>query len=224
MPLPTPAKLLSAVRNRWRLRLELCVYACTADEIRALPHPTRMRRDRWEDLALCRAWSYPLLTREQYLAVVEERRLTGGQHLYSLVEDGVLVHYGWVIARQERAPDAALGLVMVPPPGSAGLYDYFTDPIARGRGLYTDSLRQCMHDAVDLDGARQVFIYVYADNLISKRVIEKAGFKYRGSLVLERRFFLPHRYSTYVDQPLDVRSLAHDSPVPAVRAPAVVTV
>lgn len=208
----TPAKLLSALRNRLRLRIELRIYSCTAEEIQALPASSRLSRDRWEDLDSMRTWSYPNMTREAYLAEVEQRRRSGEHHLYSLVENGLLVHYGWLTSPQERAPDAAIGLVFVPPPASAALWDYYTDPVARGRGLYSESLRQCMHDAVAIDGAREVFIYVYADNLISRRAIEKAGFHYRGSLVMERRFFLTRRYATYVNQPLDVRLLSRDTP------------
>jgi RimJ/RimL family protein N-acetyltransferase len=208
----TPAKLLSALRNRLRLRIELRIYSCTAEEIQALPTSSRLGRDHWEDLRSMRTWSYANMTRDAYLAEVEQRRHSGEHHLYSLVENDLLVHYGWLTSRQERAPDAAIGLVFVPPPASAALWDYFTDPVARGRGLYSESLRQCMHDAVAIDGAREVFIYVYADNLISQRAIEKAGFRYRGSLVMERRFFVTRRYATCVSQPLDVRLLSRDTP------------
>ena len=212
----TPRRLLTAVRNRvWR-RLELCVYSCTADRIKTLPRSTRLKRDAWEDFACCEQWSYPNLTREEYLASVEARHQSGLHHLYSLVENGVLVHYGWLTSRQERAPDAAIGLVFIPPPRSAALFDYFTHPIARGRGLYSESLRQCMHDAVEIDGAETVFIYAYSDNAISRHAIEKAGFEYRGSLVMERRGWLTRRYSTFTGTALDVRRLEDDEPARAI--------
>lgn len=220
MPRLTPSRGVAALRNRLWMRRELCIFICSADRVRALPNPRRMHRDRWDDLAKIRAWSYAQMTREQYLAVAEDRRRSGADHLYSLVEDGALIHYGWLTSRQERAPDAALGLVFVPPPGSAALWDYFTDPAARGRGLYRDSLRQCMHDAVELDGARQVLIYVYADNAVSRHAIEKAGFEYYGSLVLERRLFRMRRYATFVHTPLDVRLLPEETPAPVIAVSA----
>ena len=207
-----PRRLLAAIGRRVWSRLELCIYSRTADRIRELPNPGRLHRDRWQDLAQLRAWSYPQLTREQYLDALEGRRGSGVQHLYSLVEDGVLVHYGWLISPQERAPDEAIGLAFIPPPRSAGLWDYFTHPTARGRGLYGDSLRQCMHDAVAIDGAQEVFIYVYANNAVSRRVIEKAGFEYRGSLVMERRLFFTRRYATCASGQLEVRELAGGRP------------
>lgn len=208
MPRLTPVRLLAALRTRLWSRVELCIFTCPAARVRELPNPRRMHRDRFEDLSLCRTWSYQNMSREEYLAHVEARRQSGKHHLYSLVENGVLIHYGWLTSRQDRAPDEAIGLLFVPPPDSAALWDYFTDPSARGRGLYKDSLRQCMHDAVEIDGAQQVFIYAYADNAISRHTIESAGFEYIGSLVRERRFFLARRYATSVDGPLDVRILA----------------
>ena len=216
----TSRRLLAAVRRRLWSRRELRIYACSAERILTLPNPARLSRDRWKDLQCCEAWSYENLSRDEYLAVVEERRRSGGHHMYSLVEDGVLVHYGWLTSRQERAPDAAIGLVFIPPPDSAALWDYYTHPVARGRGLYRDSLRQCMHDAVTIDGARHVFIYVYGDNDVSRHAIEKAGFEYQGSLVLERRLFSTRRYATFAAQPLDVRVAAEDRPARAIHCPA----
>ena len=204
----TPRRLASAIKNRLWLRVELCIFVCPAERVRSLPNPQRLRRDAWSDRIDRTAWSYGHLTRDQYLAEVEERRRSGLHHLYSLVEERRLIHYGWLTSRQERAPDAALGLVLIPPPKSAALWDYFTHPDARGRGLYRDSLRQCLHDAVEIDGARQVFIYVYGDNWISRAAIEKAGFDYCGSLVMQRRLFATRRYARFVGPPLDVRLLA----------------
>jgi RimJ/RimL family protein N-acetyltransferase len=209
--------VLAAIGRRLWSRRELRIYACSAERIRALPHPRLFSRDRWDDLRHCTMWSYDHLSRQQYLAVLEERRQVAGNHLYSLVENGVLVNYGWLTARQERAPDAAIGLEVIPPPCSASVWDCFTHPSARGRGLYRQSLWQSMHDAVELDGANQVFVYVYADNAMSRRVIEKAGFEYHGSLVLERRLFRTKRCSMSSTHDIDVRLLRDHSPARSAR-------
>jgi RimJ/RimL family protein N-acetyltransferase len=204
----TPAKLVMGIRRRLWSRRELCIYMCPGERVRMLPRPQRCERDRWGDLQCCAAWSFGNRTREEYLADLDERRQMPGTHLYSIVQDGVLVHSGWMAARQERAPDEELGLVFMPPPESAALWDYFTHPSARGRGLYRDSLWQCMHDAVEIEGARRVFIYVYSNNAISRHAIEKAGFEYYGSLILERRLFRARRYATSPHDSLDVRLLS----------------
>jgi RimJ/RimL family protein N-acetyltransferase len=209
------AGIVRRVRRRLWNRRELLVYRCTPEQIERLPRSSQCSRDRWEDLERCSAWSYGHLTRAEYLEVLQQRRREGVHHLYSFVENGTLVHYGWLSFPQERAPDAALGLELVPPRGSAVLWDYFTHPSARGRGLYLRTLWQCLHDAVAIDGARQVFIYVYADNDASRRVIERAGFEYQGSLVAERRILRTRRYSTYVTAPLDVHLLDTGAPAEA---------
>jgi RimJ/RimL family protein N-acetyltransferase len=200
-------RLLRAAERQLRERRQLLIYCCTAEDVRRLPYSSPCRRDAWDDLDYLDAWSYEDHTRDQYLAILRARRAEGTHHLYSAVEDRTLIHYGWLTCPQLRAPDAALGLEFVPPAGSAALWDYFTHPKARGRGLYLESLRQCLHDAIDVDRARHVFIYVYADNTISKHVIEKAGFTYRGSLVRETILGRTRRYATFVDEPLDVRLL-----------------
>lgn len=206
------SRLITAVRRRLWFRRELRIYCCTADQIRQLPRSSVCRRDQWADLEACDAWSYQHLTREAYLAIARQRQAEGAHHLYSRVERGTLVHYGWTTMPQERAPDAALGLEFIPPAGSAALWDYFTHPAARGRGLYLESLRQCLHDAVELDGATQAFIYVDAANGPSRRVIERAGFSYRGSLVSVRRLLWTRRYATWVGEPFEVRLLGSGRP------------
>jgi acetyltransferase (GNAT) family protein len=214
----TPRRIAKALKRRLWHRCEMLIYVCSAERISGLPNPRRCGRDRWDDLRACDAWSYGHLSREQYLAHLEQRRRTTANHLYSMVEDGVLVHYGWLTGRQERSTDEQIGLVFVPPRGSAALWDYFTHPIARGRGLYRDSLWQCMHDAVEIDGAHRVFIGAYADKPVSRHVIEKAGFEYYGSLVLERRFLRERRYAVSAQTPLDVRLLSSDRAAPVVHA------
>ena len=180
---------------------------CTAEQVAALPYHRQCARDRWQDLEHLDQWSYADHDRAAYLRTLAARAAAGPHHLYSIVENTTLVHYGWLTYPQERAPDAALGLEFRPPAGSAALWDYFTHTSARGRGLYRNTLWQCLHDAVEIDGARQVFIYVQADNAVSRHVIERAGFTYQGSLVLERRFFRTRRYATVAQGHLDVRLL-----------------
>jgi hypothetical protein len=79
------------------------------------------------------------------------------QHVYTLVEGGVLVHYAWLAERQDFAPDAKIGLAFLPPEGSALVWDFFTHPRARGRELMQQSLCQSVRDAVELVGAQRVY-------------------------------------------------------------------
>jgi RimJ/RimL family protein N-acetyltransferase len=181
------------VKNRLWYTRELRVYCFTAERIAVLPQPTLLRRDCFADLAFYERTEAEQLPPDEYRAVARTR-MARGEHLYTLVEADKLLHYGWLIERQTRGEDAALGQVFFPPPDSAVLTDYFTHPAARGRGLYYQSLCQVLHDARTLAHARQAYIYVFGHNRPSRHVIEKVGFEYVGSLCKERRLFVTRRY------------------------------
>ena len=175
-------------------RLELRVYCCPVERIARLPRVTTMRRDCLEDLEHYEATDADQMAPEAYREAARQRRAQG-HHLYTAVEDGRLVQYGWLIDRQARGEDAALGQVFFPPPDSAALYDHYTHPRARGRGLHFAGLCQRLHDAVDLAGAQRAFTYVYSGNTASRRGVERAGFEHVGSLVTERRLLMRRRYT-----------------------------
>ena len=109
-------------------------------------------------------------------------RLSEGNHVYTRVEAGKLVHYGWLIERQEKSFVTEVNQYITLEPDSASLYDFFTHPLARGKGLYQSAMRQMLHDAVAIPNTRQVYISVLADNIPSRRAIEKIGFEYQCSL------------------------------------------
>jgi RimJ/RimL family protein N-acetyltransferase len=192
----TPARIATGLWRRvWR-RAELCVYRYPAERVSGLPNPRRMTRDRWEDLELFERTSRHFQTgRDEFLASVSLRR-TQDHHLYTYVDGGRLLHYGWLIPRQSEGRDDRVGMKLYPEPDSAVLYDFYTHPDARGQGLYTQSLQQMLHDAVALEGAAQVYIYANDDNTPSRRVIEKVGFDYIGGLVREQRLWAVRRYAT----------------------------
>jgi RimJ/RimL family protein N-acetyltransferase len=181
-----------AVRRGLWHRRELRVYVYPGDAIDLLPRPALMRRDCPEDLEYYAPTDASQLQRGAYRQVAE-RRMAIGHHLYTRVEGRLLVHYGWLIDRQERGEDLELRQVFFPPPESAALYDYYTHPSARGRGLYFSSLCQVLHDARDLAHARQAYIYIHRENVRSRHVAEKVGFTYVGSLVATQRLFRRQR-------------------------------
>ncbi len=115
------------------------------------------------------------------------RNFEAGIHSYSYAEDETLLHYGWLIERQEVSNVFEVGQEFNLPPNTSVLFDYYTHPKARGKGLYQKSLLQGLHDAAKIPETEQVFIGVIADNAPSRHVIEKLGFKYEGSLFRETR-------------------------------------
>jgi RimJ/RimL family protein N-acetyltransferase len=191
---PLPALLWRAARNRlWRTR-EKRVYVYDAADAARLPNPRILARDRREDLRYYERKASWQMSPDDYRA--EARlRLARGEHLYTLVEGERLLHYAWLVPDHERGVDAALGQVFLAPPGSAALYDHYTHPHARGRGLYYQALCQLLHDVCAITPATRAYVYVYADNGPSRHVIEKVGFRHVGSLVLQRRLLLVRRFA-----------------------------
>lgn len=193
-PRRLPLRLAGALKRRLWYTRELRVYCYTAERIKALPNPMLLSRDRFADLDYYERTEAEQLSPDEYRELARTR-MARGEHLYTLVEAGKLLHYGWLIERQTRGEDAALGQVFFPPPESAVLTDYFTHPAARGRGLYYQSLCQVLHDARALAHASQAYIYVFGHNRPSRHVIEKVGFEYVGSLLKERRLLTTRRYA-----------------------------
>ena len=186
-------KILQAARKRFWYTSEKRVYVYPVDEIGRLPRPRLLHRDHMEDLDYYERTSESQLPPEGYREVARHRR-EQGEHFYSLVEGGRLLHYGWMMPHHDREEDAKLGQVFFAPAASAALRDFFTHPLARGRGLYFKALCQLLHE-VPATGARQAFIYVYADNGPSRHIIEKVGFHYVGSMVKEARLHSHRRYA-----------------------------
>lgn len=171
---------------------ELRIYSFAADRVAAPQDPKDFNRDALGDLL-------------QFEEAVDQRskasflsdalaRLEQGQHVYTTVDTGRLVHFGWLVERQETSFLSEVNQTFTLPPASAVLYDFYTHPSARGRGLYQAAMRQMLRDAVSVPGTEHVFIFVLADNLASRHAIEKVGFQYQGSLFERGRFGKTERW------------------------------
>jgi RimJ/RimL family protein N-acetyltransferase len=188
-----PGLLWRAACKRVWYRCEKRIYVYEADRIPSLPNPRRLRRDHPDDLQYYERTASWQLSPEAYRAAARER-LARGEHLYTLVEQGRLLHYAWLQPRHTRGEDQAVGQAFFPPPESSALYDHYTHPSARGRGLFYQALCQLLHDVPILAKTKRAYIYVYADNGPSRHVIEKIGFAHVGSLVQDRRLLSVRQY------------------------------
>jgi RimJ/RimL family protein N-acetyltransferase len=185
---------VQAGKNRLWYRRELRVYRYPLDESPPLPLPTTFRRNCLDDLEYYERSSKDQRPPDLYRAMALERRAQGF-HLYTFVEGARLLHYAWLIERQTRGEDEWVEQVYFPPSGTAVLFDHFTHPLARGRGLYFQALCRLLHDAREVTGARQAYVTVFASNGPSRHVIEKVGFQHEGSLFKERRLIWSKRYA-----------------------------
>ena len=174
-----PSKLGRRMR-RIRHTRELRIYEFDPTKVPTAEAPAPMMRNSIPDLLAFRAteaWQPPVNEfLKQSLADLE-----AGAHIFTYQENGILLHYGWLIERQAKSLLSEVGQEMYFPPDSVVLTNYYTHPQARGRGLYQASLAQMMQFAAQLPDIKHIFIAVLADNVPSRHVIEKAGFVYRFS-------------------------------------------
>jgi RimJ/RimL family protein N-acetyltransferase len=186
--------VVQAAKNRLWYRRELRIYRYALDEAPPLPLAPVFRRNCLDDLQFYERSSKEQHSADAYRAIALERRAQGF-HLYTFVENRRLLHYAWLIERQTRGEDGWVDQVYFPPPFTAVLFDHFTHPTARGRGLYFQALCRLLHDAREVARARQAFVTVFGSNGPSRHVIEKVGFQHEGSLFKERRLLLSRRYA-----------------------------
>jgi GNAT superfamily N-acetyltransferase len=75
----------------------------------------------------------------------------------------------------------------IPEENCVGIFDCFTLPLHRSKGVYTDTL-VCLVKAARDNGARAALIAVDPDNLPSIRGIERAGFQPMYRIIRTQRF------------------------------------
>jgi GNAT superfamily N-acetyltransferase len=164
-------------RRCWSVR-EFRVYRLTARDIVSSDAGQELRRDALDELRLYRPYSRSDITAPEFLERARDR-LEHGQHVYTLSADGLLLHYSWLVDRAERG-GSDFGHEFRFPGPAAVLWDDYTHPSARGRGLQTGSIHRRLRDAASA-GAGQIFVGVLADNRVSRHNIEKVGFRHWAS-------------------------------------------
>jgi RimJ/RimL family protein N-acetyltransferase len=162
-------------------RRELRIYRLAVGEVGERRHDPRVRAN-MIDALLGFEPGEPWQTRQGYLSSALAR-LEAGERAYTIAaEDGRLAHSGWLVPRQLQSRMSEVEQTLQLPPNSACLYDFYTDPASRGRGLYGATLDHMLADSFADPSLEYVYISVLADNLASRKVIERAGFQYQGSL------------------------------------------
>ncbi|NNE99625.1 MAG: GNAT family N-acetyltransferase [Pyrinomonadaceae bacterium] len=176
-----PGTILKNIGLRIYDSKECRMYSFDLQSLGSLEDPKQMNVDSVSDLLKYKPVEGWQDTPSQFHQKVL-RNFEQGIHSYTCVENGKLLHYGWLVERQEISQVTEVGQEFTLPANTAVLFDYYTDPEGRGRGLYQNSLIQGLHDAARIPGTERIFIGVLADNAASRYVIEKLGFKYEGSL------------------------------------------
>jgi len=152
------------------------------------------------------------LSRQEFLARALQR-IGRGHHVYTYVEGGTLIHHGWTAENQSRALLTEVGQELPLPPRSSVVYDCYTHPGARGRGIYKRSLRHLLQAIAAKGCSDWIFIWVLAGNGASRHVIEQAGFDYYGSAFQLTVLGWSRRSSTFAASAAQARHIV-SLPVP----------
>jgi RimJ/RimL family protein N-acetyltransferase len=145
-----------------------------------LPTGPTMHQNDWSDLLKfnpVESWQ----NKTQFLTEARER-IERGERVFTHADGETLLHYGWFAPDQKESFFSEIQQRYQYPPGSAVLYDFYTDPDARGRGFYRSNLLQMLQRAAAETGIKQIYISVNADNGASRHVIESVGFQHQVSL------------------------------------------
>jgi CelD/BcsL family acetyltransferase involved in cellulose biosynthesis/RimJ/RimL family protein N-acetyltransferase len=195
--LKLPQTVVKALGRKIYERRECRIYSFDVGRIKNLPEPKIMKRDSVADLLKFKPVESWQFTASQFHQVCLER-FEDGNHSYTLAEGDTLLHYGWMVERQAVSYVFEVEQEFELLPNSAILYDYYTHPKARGKGLYKKALYQCLHDAAQVPDTEQVFIGVLADNKASRQIIEKVGFVYQGSLFKETKLGKVRKWQSWM--------------------------
>jgi RimJ/RimL family protein N-acetyltransferase len=134
-------------------------------------------------------------TRDAFLSSALAR-LQQGEFAYTVSINNHLAHFGWMIANQAESYMTEVKQSMTFPPGSVSLYDFYSHPEFRGRGLYRTTIGHILYEAFADEGTQYAYISVLADNLPSRHVIETMGFEYQRSFFWERRFGTERKWAS----------------------------
>ncbi len=157
---------------------EIRIYRFSLSEINEISTPDDFHRDSLDDL-LAYHPAAALPSRHEFMSDAL-RRIEEDQHVYTRVESGRLLHYGWLA---ERPTDGLVNSVFKDfplPANSALILDLLTLPTARRRGWAERSLRIMLRDARAIPQTENVFIAIPTDSHAC-RLVEKIGFKHEGS-------------------------------------------
>ena len=176
--LSAPGELIRQLKRATWDTTEICLYSCNRARA-GIAHPqTAMHRDCLQDLLLFEPVEPWQRLRHEFLREAADR-LKNGYHVYAHVLDGRLVHYGWLLEKQENCPITE-GRAFTLPPNSAVLFDFYTHPHYRGFGRYKKSLRQMFFDAAASD-IQHIYLFVPESETAGCGRIEAAGFIYEKS-------------------------------------------
>ena len=94
--------------------------------------------------------------------------------------------HGWLVPVQREAYFSEVRQTFRYPEEGAVIYDVYTHPLARGRGLFHACLTEMLFDVARKEKVGHAYCSVLATNAPSRHVVEKLGFRHFCSLNYSR--------------------------------------
>lgn len=116
------------------------------------------------------------LPRDTFIAEARRRIDDEGMRLYTAILGDRLVHWGWLVPRQQRSWFPYVQQHYDFPERTAVLFNAYTHPAARGTGLHTRSMMRRIADGAAQPGARWVYTAIESHNKASRAVAARCGF------------------------------------------------
>jgi hypothetical protein len=120
--------------------------------------------------------SNPTLDKKSDLFSAALRHFSSDDILYTKVSDGVLIQYGWMTKGRKNYRFTDFDAEFDFPDNSYLLNDFFTAPHPGKQDIYEMTLETMLLNCRK-NGAKEVFIGVNQNDLLSGSIIEKVGFK-----------------------------------------------
>jgi len=138
-------------------------------------------------------------------------RIARGETLFSITVDQTLAHYGWLVSatRSIAIPEVEQSYEL--PERSAYLYDFFTHPAFRNRGMYQASMQRILAH-LQVQQCAAAYIGVAPSNVASCRAIEKLGFQPVATLGYRRIANQVRRWVQVTDHAMAPEAVQYSSP------------
>jgi hypothetical protein len=120
--------------------------------------------------------SNPNIEKKADLFSLSLKHFSSEDILYTIVSGGILAQYGWMAKGGGSFAIDDIDTSFDTPVNSYILSDFFTEPNLNNQDLYSKTLEKMLVDCKK-NGATEVFIAVDQNDLSSRSIIEKTGFK-----------------------------------------------
>ncbi len=178
-----------------------------------LPDRPILRRDVLADLLSYEPSSGQAPSQEDFLRTAWAR-LERGDHVYTCVEDGLLISHIWLTRLSVSVGDDHGGLLVGFPAGSVLLDGFFTHSGDRDRGLFRATVARILKDLASSGDPNHVVVILQSDDLAAREVLDELGFVSRLPLSVREPASNAESLSVSVD-PSPSASVSHHRTQPA---------